>query len=85
MTQETPHSDAWLNLYYKMGSSVTVMVWMRNVTPIALGIGIFGPQMMVLFCRFRRCVLVGGSTSLEVDFESSRTHALLSSLSLPCA
>lgn len=62
MAQGTPHSDAWVNLYYKMGYSVTVMIWMRNVTPIALGIGILGLQMMVLFCRFRRCVLVGGST-----------------------
>lgn len=31
------------------------------------------PQLMALFWRFRRCCLVGGSTSLEVGFEHLKT------------
>lgn len=34
---------------------------------------------------FRRCILVGGSMSLEVGFERLKMDAVSSSLSWPCA
>ena len=43
--------------------------------PLVSGIWIFGPWLVELFERIRRCGLVRGSMSLEVDFESYKSYS----------